>query len=498
MADFQLVDPQGWEWDLQSIYSAYMNYFQLHSVPWYDRTWGYLFANLEAFLSFGWPAIVVTDASTGRAHIVTRMTSIGAFIKMIKTRFGESLPVVENMLHITPFETHNRHLRTVSDSTSYKKIHSTLPAATLAAQKVHVRSGEPKWVRDLWRRKDKTFLAIDFEWSERNASRCLEWGYAAVRCGHLDAMGVWPPVPEKNYRKGHFIVADYVDKVHNKHCPTFPWEYAFGESQVIPKAKLGEIVQATISSLASPDSETVPNQLVLVAHGIGGGLERLADLKVKLPNNILIIDTATFERQLFAKGKRGAMIDTHTNKPRAPGTTLSLRKTLYSLNADLGCAWHCSGNDAFGTLLALQLLLQPENTPIPVVRTKRSATHSPTPGFTINPNIGAGYRTLPSRSLSRAGITTPRPGTGDSEDLETHAQGLTQLGSGRPQSPKRGARPLHPPSSFAGGGAASVVTNDATRAGIQGGPATGGRVSKRTSFGPLDVLRLGGFRLSRG
>jgi hypothetical protein len=39
-------------------------------------------------------------------------------------------------------------------------------------------------------------------------------------------------------------------------------------------------VQATISSLASPDSETVPNQLVLVAHGIGGDLERLADLKV--------------------------------------------------------------------------------------------------------------------------------------------------------------------------------------------------------------------------
>lgn len=56
--------------------------------------------------------------------------------------------------------------------------------------------------------------------------------------------------------------------------------HQFGDSQVVPKAKLGEIVQATISSLASPDSETIPNQLVLVAHGVGGDLERLTDLKV--------------------------------------------------------------------------------------------------------------------------------------------------------------------------------------------------------------------------
>ncbi|KAF8588390.1 hypothetical protein K439DRAFT_1282373, partial [Ramaria rubella] len=60
MSDFQLVDPQGWEWDLQSIYSAYMNNFQLHNVPWYDRSWGHLFATFESFLTFGWPVIVVS------------------------------------------------------------------------------------------------------------------------------------------------------------------------------------------------------------------------------------------------------------------------------------------------------------------------------------------------------------------------------------------------------------------------------------------------------
>jgi DNA polymerase III subunit epsilon-like, C-terminal domain len=59
-----------------------------------------------------------------------------------------------------------------------------------------------------------------------------------------------------------------------------PDTFQFGDSQVIPKVKLGEIVQATISSLASPDSETLPNQLILVVHGVGSDLERLADLKV--------------------------------------------------------------------------------------------------------------------------------------------------------------------------------------------------------------------------
>lgn len=52
----------------------------------YDRSWGHLFSTFEDFLAFSWPCITVTDVWTGRAHIVTRLTSIGAFLKMIKTR----------------------------------------------------------------------------------------------------------------------------------------------------------------------------------------------------------------------------------------------------------------------------------------------------------------------------------------------------------------------------------------------------------------------------
>ncbi|KAJ7730910.1 hypothetical protein DFH07DRAFT_969029 [Mycena maculata] len=423
MSDFTLVSPSGWEYDLHSVYSAYLGYFQTHNVPWYDRSWGHLFSTFEEFLAFSWPVITVTDVWTGRAHIVTRLTSIGAFLKMIKTRYGETLPQAPNILQVSPFESSSRHLRTVTDYASYKKLHSTLPAAVLSALKLRVRAGEPKAVRELWASRDRTFLAIDFEWSERNEKSCLEWGYAAVRCGHLEALGHWPPVPDANYRKGHYIVSEYVDKVVNKHCPTFPWQYAFGESQVCSKAKLPQIIQAIIrfgtflfrqwllkrspysSSLASPDSETIPNTLVLVAHGISGDLSRMEEMKIKLPHNMLVLDTATFERALFSGGHRQAMIDPHTSTPGNPksrihGSTLSLDNLLRSLPAPCdpqpqnpiiqtqvlvpgqfpqigamvpGVVMHNSGNDAFMCLYALQLLLQPEGTQAPVIAPKKAA-----------------------------------------------------------------------------------------------------------------------------
>lgn len=91
------------------------------------------------------------------------------------------------MLLVTPFETSQRHLRHVSDWSTYKKLHSTLPVIALSALKARVRAGDPKVIRDLWATRDKTFLAIDFEWLERNDRSCVEWGYAAIRSSHLEA-----------------------------------------------------------------------------------------------------------------------------------------------------------------------------------------------------------------------------------------------------------------------------------------------------------------------
>lgn len=352
MSDFHLVDPQGWEYDLQSVHSAYMGYFQLHSVPWYDRSWGHLFETFEQFLTFSWPVITVTDARTGRAHIVTRLTSIGAFLKMIRTRFGETLPQIDNMLKVTPSETVQRHLRNVNDWTTYKKLHATLPAVALSAFRARVRSGDPQAIRSLWASRDKTFLAVGFMWSERNSQSCLEWGYATVRCGHLDGLGAWPPVPGTNYRKGHYVIAEYADKVVNRLNPNYPWMYAFGESQVIPKAKLPRIIQSVISSLVSPDTETSANNLVLVGHGVQVDIQRLEEMKIKLPHNTLVIDTATLQRTLSGS--------THMpSKHHSPRPNIAM--LLHSLGIQPPCVLNNAGNDAFMALYAFQRMVDPES-----------------------------------------------------------------------------------------------------------------------------------------
>ncbi|TEB32449.1 hypothetical protein FA13DRAFT_254808 [Coprinellus micaceus] len=311
--DFVLVDPKAWEYDLHSVYSAYIGYFQVYNIPWYERSWGHFFESFDEFLGFNWPVITVTDSGTGKPHIVTRLSAINTFIKMIKTRFGETLPQPPNILQINPFESSQRRQRYVSDYVTYSRLHATLPAAYIAAVKARVRSGEPKVIRELWRKRDKTFLAIDFEWNERNEHTVMEWGYAALRCGHLEALGHWPPTPDTNYRKGHYIVSDYVNKIVNNKTPTYPWQYAFGDSQVISKAQLPQIIQTIIS----PDSETAVNTLVLVAHGMQGMLARLEEMKIKLPSNVVLLDTAVLERALYSSGMRPTMMDPKTEKPRA-------------------------------------------------------------------------------------------------------------------------------------------------------------------------------------
>ncbi|KAF7964578.1 hypothetical protein HWV62_5478 [Athelia sp. TMB] len=388
---------------------------------------------------------------------------------MIKTRFGETLPsdsIIPTMRIVQPFETSARHLRTISDLAGYKKVHGTLNAIVLAALKTRVRAGEVDAIRAVWAARDKTFLTMNFAWSERNEKSCLEFGYATMRCGHLDALGVWPPIPESNYRKGHYIVSEYVDKVFNKHVPTYPWQYAFGDSQIVLKAKLPVIVQSIFSSLVGPDSETTSNSLVLVGHGIYSELHKLEEMKIKLPNNVLIIDTTSFERALFTAGARGPMPD------RAPGTSMSLATLLATLPQKRNrpipdVQAHNSGNDAFMSLLALQILLDPE-TKVPDVK-KPVNTRMPNMTLNLAGNgaMGMGMVGYPAPYMSMPNMTMmtgngPRsPGSGQlSPGL---SQGLAQAqqrpATYRPRSSADGVG-LTPPDEF---GASRSRSASATR-----------------------------------
>lgn len=407
MSDFHLVDPQGWEYDLQSVYSAYMGYFQLHNVPWHDRSWGHLFDTFEQFLTFSWPVITVTDLHTGRAHIVTRLTSIGAFLKMIRTRFGETIPQIDNMLRVTPSESSHRQLRKVCDWTSYKKLHATLPAVALTTFRARVRAGDSDAARSLWAGRDKTFVAVGFTWSERNSQSCLEWGYAAVRCGHLDALRVWPPVPETNYRKGHYIVAEYADKVVNRVNPTYPWQYAFGESQVISKAKLPRIIQSVLSSILSPDVETSANNLILVGHGVHMDIQRLEEMKIKLPHNVLVIDTTALERTLS-----GAPPQVQGQQPSKKHTLRpSLAALLCALGVQPACLLNNAGNDAFMGLYAFQRMIDPESAALPVpaavptsTAARMSSAHMGVPAVPVHPALSPRISGMPGMGGMGMGI----------------------------------------------------------------------------------------------
>lgn len=133
-----------------------------------------------------------------------------------------------------------------------------------------------------------------------------------------------------------------------------------------------------LSSLASPETETFSNTLVLVLHGSLLNLARLEEMKVKLPHNMLVVDTAQVERSLFKAGYRGAMLDTKTGLARSSTTVLSLESLVRSFGIrelDAAVA-HNSGNDAFKCLFSFQMMLEgAKGTPVPPLK-QRQRTNS--------------------------------------------------------------------------------------------------------------------------
>ena len=138
-----------------------------------------------------------------------------------------------------------------------------------------------------------------------------------------------------------------------------------------------------------------------------------------------VIDTASFERELFSGGHRGPMVDSY-GKPRAPKTTISLPAALASLGVDARWSFHNSGNDAFSCLLVLQMLID------------RDSTKAPVP---VIPNRGrnAEVNALRARSWSPGPMSIP---TRNSLPVIS-AYGISDLGMNSP-SPSRGTTGNHP------------------------------------------------------
>ena len=155
-----------------------------------------------------------------------------------------------------------------------------------------------------------------------------------------------------------------------------------------------------------------------------------------------IIDTASFERELFSGGHRGLMVDSQ-GKPRAPKTIISLPAALASLGVDARWSFHNSGNDAFSCLLALQMLIDRDNTrpPIPSIP-HRGKSAEPS---TLRPrNRSPGPMGIPTRNslpivsvhgINDARVNTPSPPRGTAGNyLAPNELGSVRRMPGRPNS----------------------------------------------------------------
>jgi hypothetical protein len=110
---------------------------------------------------------------------------------------------------------------------------------------------------------------------------------------------------------------------------------------------------------------------VLVTHAARtSDFTRLEEMGVKLPHNLMVLDTAAFERSLFSAGFRANMPDPRTGQPRLPGSLLPLDSLLKSFPVLLPpIVLQNSGNDSFMILWALQMMLEGiEGTPSPTLQ----------------------------------------------------------------------------------------------------------------------------------
>ncbi|KAK6909719.1 hypothetical protein I203_103740 [Kwoniella mangroviensis CBS 8507] len=436
--------------DLHSIYAAYLGLFESSNTDWWDKSWGGYFTTFNDFLGFGWEVMVVVDSGTGKPHIAVRREQIALFAKMIRTRFGESLPKdPPTTLPLDPVPTRNLSLRRliiIRDLTTYRKLAQTLPAAELSYLRTRVRSGEVGVAEQLFYAggnsgerdtggvgvRDNgvgyTFACVKTTWWEKGGSPyglvpgvgrtqggksaqsgkglILEIGVATLRCANLRAVNVWPPIPDENYRKSHYIVEEWVDKRANVNPPNHPRAYAFGTSRFVAEKDVEKILDANAAALASQEADSHPNTLVLLTLGDPQPLPLPASST--LPSNILHLDVFALELNLLRRAQSQGLpgIPDRHHPLTSLGALLQTLQIPIAPFAPLGNA----GNEAYYTLLAFQKLMMGE-TRLPEMLFRQPKPYMngmPYPSYSSFPSSGSmqfapPYSPLPMPVMPAAG-----------------------------------------------------------------------------------------------
>lgn len=288
--------------------------------------------------------------------------------------------------------------------------------------------------------------------------------------------------------------------------PSMPRSYAHGESQPVSMSALEKIlkyaicslwrlvtdqsaltVSATISTLASPESESQANTLVIVSVNDSS---RLQDLRnVHIPSNVMMIDLPHFERSLFRfaqtggpnhslqqsgsnspnspvgssfgeggnAGVRPAGLRHYRSKslnhmqssspPRDPSQLLSLRGMLAQLSVPV--PHHIpisnSGNAAFYILLVFHMLIDKECVP-PAVLTQQQQQQQQPHHQSAPPAAAAGYAMYPMTHMPYPHLQIYPPAVSSPLAAQPHVPSRTGSPSRVHRAPNRQSAP--PPGTF--------------------------------------------------
>ncbi|KAG9084058.1 hypothetical protein FRC06_004252 [Ceratobasidium sp. 370] len=257
---------------------------------------------------------------------------------MVKTRFGETLPKISNVMQVIPFEHSQRHLRQISDMATYRKVHATLPAAEFSAFKSRIKHGDLNGSYRSIMACERQKLVVDTICLVREKFGASGMGVCGrAMCPHG---GDWSLAA-----KGREL------------------QYAFGDTHVVGKSKLPDIINSVISSLATPDSESVANSLVLVGHNISGDLDRLADLKISKSHPPSISYTYSNNPSLQKSRTTLASLRHAVFGPQLPREA-PLARLLAAQARAPRCTLGNAGNDAWLALGAMIALIDRNATPL--------------------------------------------------------------------------------------------------------------------------------------
>lgn len=299
--------------DLKELYLTTLHQFEEYYDLLFEKTYADIFKSFENFLksflqvqpkqtiSFnaqngwlpGWPAFVVIDKNLN-GHVCVEETVAKNYFKLLSKRFQtDKIRIPRYCSSVCPHPDFKpTEVKYIKDYSHYTHLYHGFSSHVASIQRTRVRRSSPRECSKLWLSRKHTFLALDADFWENVPVNIIEFGYAVCRAGYLTSRDDvhWPPIPVDNYRRAHY-------KVRGPRVEGGVKPFVFGDTKTIQKISVNIVLDSLISSLASPETSSEANDLVILGYGIH---DKLKNLKLAIPSNVLVIDVGKLHQMMYA------------------------------------------------------------------------------------------------------------------------------------------------------------------------------------------------------